>query len=513
MSQFIVSDGVATTLADPITATSASITLSSSANLPTLLPGQIIPLILRSATSQTVFEVVYGTAIAGAGITVERAQEGSVAQPFNVGDYVLCGPTAGSNALITAVMQPVASETLPQAYGALVMPGTLGAAVAMTLPNVPPLGTNYTVFGSNYAVTLQTSVTSGAPGMILPDGSTVYYGTIPAGGYAQGMRAYFDGTNWRVRTFGNITFAPAPQENVFVSLSNGNLGVYSSDNGATWSIIYLPEHEQWQYIAYGNGIFLAVSATGQSIYSADGITWTNGASLSLASGVYCQGLSFGNGTFVAVYGTNDGTTPSGGSYYSSNGQSWTQSNLTTSQNWSAVGYGNGVFVAASYGSTVGAYSTDGINWTESTLPSASDWVAIAYGNGVFVVASSTGIAFSANGQSWTAATLSSSFDASDIAFGNGVFVAIQNAPSGNLGNSCAVSANGSTWEFYKMPDILPFPGDNISWNSIAFGNGLFIACSEGSNAFAISINGSDWTISTAPTPLNFIGMGYATFAS
>lgn len=197
MSQFVVVNGVDTTLATAITTSSTAITLASSANLPTLASGQMIPLILRSYTSSSVFEIVYGTAISGAVITVARGMEGTSPQNFNVGDYVLCGPTAGSNALIVGILNPTASETLPNAYGALVLPGTLTAAITLTLPAAPPMGTSYTVFGANEAVTLDTGVTSGSPEILMPDGTNVYSIDIAAGSTGQSATVYFDGTNWR----------------------------------------------------------------------------------------------------------------------------------------------------------------------------------------------------------------------------------------------------------------------------------------------------------------------------
>lgn len=206
MSQFIVNDGIKTTLASAITSTSTTITLSSSANLPTLLPGQIIPLVIRSASSSSAFEVVYGTAITGANVTVQRGMEGTAAQAFNVGDFVLCGPTSGSNALITAVMTPAQSQTLPQAYGAVVFPSGLSGATTLTLPNSVPAGTSYVIYGaSGYAVTVSTNATSGSPFIALSGGAEVYSWTIPANNSEQGINLDFDGTNWRGQPFGGST--------------------------------------------------------------------------------------------------------------------------------------------------------------------------------------------------------------------------------------------------------------------------------------------------------------------
>src|SRR5207244_413277 len=63
---------------------------------------------------------------------------------------------------------------------------------------------------------------------------------------------------------------------------------------------------------------------------------------------------------------------------------WAQHMLPSSQNWNSVAYGNNVFVALAYGSSVAATSPDGITWTPRALPSSQNWNSVAYGNNVFV---------------------------------------------------------------------------------------------------------------------------------
>src|ERR1035441_7213856 len=94
----------------------------------------------------------------------------------------------------------------------------------------------------------------------------------------------------------------------------------------------------------------------------------------------------------------------------SQGLVWTQRTLPSSQGWSSVAYGNGVFVAvANDPSAVAATSPDGITWTVRTLPSSQWWASVTYGKGVFVaVAQSSAVAAtSPNGIKWKALTLPS----------------------------------------------------------------------------------------------------------
>ena len=55
-----------------------------------------MPLTLNDASTGLVYEIVYVTAISGVTLTVQRAQEGTTAQNWNIGDFAFCAPTAGT---------------------------------------------------------------------------------------------------------------------------------------------------------------------------------------------------------------------------------------------------------------------------------------------------------------------------------------------------------------------------------------------------------------------------------
>lgn len=226
MTQFVFANNVSTTLAADTSNTANTFTLSSSANLPTLLPGQIMPLTLNDAATRTVFEIVYVTAIDGTTLTVERAQEGTSAQNWDVGDYAYCAFTAGTTAPVVSTHSPAASETLPVANRLVVTPGTLAAAIDLTLNDQAAAGSSVDVFGSAsaYEVTVQSPVTTGSPYIELPDGSQVYSWTIPASSPSQGISVDWDGTNWHAQTIGQMVVAPATQDNAAVQLGQfGNI--------------------------------------------------------------------------------------------------------------------------------------------------------------------------------------------------------------------------------------------------------------------------------------------------
>ena len=116
-------------------------------------------------------------------------------------------------------------------------------------------------------------------------------------------------------------------------------------------------------LAYGDGLFVSVGASGTAAYSADGVTWTPVSLLAVNEGFVS--VAFGNGTFVAI--SRHGRVAT-----SSDGMTWTISPDPLpcalvlqgyrcgpyAFTWKAVTYGNGIFVAVESRAT-GAYSTDG----------------------------------------------------------------------------------------------------------------------------------------------------------
>lgn len=105
MTTFVFANYVSTTLAVAASNTATTLTLSSSANLPTLGTDEIFALTLNDTDTGLIYEIVYVTAISGVTLTVERAQEGTSAQNWNSGDIAFSGPTAGQQAGMAQVPQ------------------------------------------------------------------------------------------------------------------------------------------------------------------------------------------------------------------------------------------------------------------------------------------------------------------------------------------------------------------------------------------------------------------------
>lgn len=94
-----------TTLAQAMGTGSPSVIVSpgTGTNFPTPTGGTQFAIVLNDAASRTLYEVVYCTARTGDTMTVLRAQEGTTARTWSIGDYVWCGTTAGTQANMVQV--------------------------------------------------------------------------------------------------------------------------------------------------------------------------------------------------------------------------------------------------------------------------------------------------------------------------------------------------------------------------------------------------------------------------
>ncbi len=208
--------------------------------------------------------------------------------------------------------------------------------------------------------------------------------------------------------------------------------------------------------------------------TSDGSTWT---ARTLPSSQNWSSVTFGNGIFLAVSsGSNVAAT-------SSNGTTWTARTLPSSQQWSSVTFGNGIFVSVATSSNVAATSPDGINWTSRTLPSVSGWRTVGYGNGIFVSLGGGAVASSQDSIIWTSGTNGCPMMAGNcsesVVYGNGVFVGI--------GNGGISSSDGSNWTFLTTPISGMF--------GVAFGNGTFVAMDTHTGS-ATSMDGINWVSGT-----------------
>lgn len=236
-------------------------------------------------------------------------------------------------------------------------------------------------------------------------------------------------------------------------------------------------------VAYGNGLFVAVSYAQTVQTSPDAITWTSQAA---AGANNWRSVTYGNGLFVAVSG--DGTHRV---MTSPDGINWTARTAASAQQWNSVVYGGDRFVAIALNG--GMYSLDGINWTNTSsgLNNGHEWYALTYGNGLFVATAhvevgTTGAATSADGVNWTNEDVPANKQWDCVTYGNGLFVAIANFSSDN--QRVMTSPDGINWTLRSA-----FGGNY--WSAVTYGNGMFIAVSAaaGEPRVLVSLNGINWS--------------------
>jgi prepilin-type N-terminal cleavage/methylation domain-containing protein len=320
---------------------------------------------------------------------------------------------------------------------------------------------------------------------------------------------------------------------VWVAVANGadpDVAVMTSyDNGVTWDIHTAP-YGEWNSVAYGAGLFVAVGAANgyKVMTSPDGINWTARA-VSLGSTwndvEYLNGYFYavGNSVSPTIMRSSDGiswnTVYSGGSgtwnqkavaygnsnvlsvgtynatiqyflYY--NGSSWNQRNnpLGWGSSTNDVVFGNGYFVVVGGSSGSSATSSDGVSWRANNGNVGVASGNVTYGNGIFVAAGSDSIKTSTDAITWTTRTvISNSWQ--DVKFDNNQFVAVANPAYTNatLGTWVATSPNGIDWTTRNLAYDLP-------WQSVAAGNGKVVALANrgADNTVKISSdNGDTWT--------------------
>lgn len=134
--------------------------------------------------------------------------------------------------------------------------------------------------------------------------------------------------------------------------------------------------------------------------------------------------------------------------------------------------------------------------TTVAIPASYPWSGVAYGNGVYVAVgggcgrasgydgntNTQSVFTSTDGITWTAQSnvLPASHYWSGIAFGNGVFVVCSNTVAGNV---VAYSTDGISWSSVSM---------SSAYYGVAFGNGIFVVFGNGT-VCATSSNGVNWT--------------------
>jgi hypothetical protein len=299
--------------------------------------------------------------------------------------------------------------------------GTAWSENLLALPST----SNWTSVAAGKLTLVETAGTfvTGRAYRITSLGNTVY---TSIGATANLVGIYFVATG-----AGSGTGTATPVANHLVAVSSSTtVNAYSTDGGVTWTAGgSLPGGISGTAvsIAYGrynnNGRWMALGSGGASAYSANGgVSWTAGGSL--AAGTWTS-IAYGQGVWVAI--STGGTATS---YSIDGGQTWTAGGaLPASSTWVSIAYGANKFVAVSSAGAVDpAYSVDGgVTWSntgETGYLGTGTITSVHYGQGVFVVttSSSNNMSSSEDGLAWTTRAITR-------ATGTGALAAIQGNPS------------------------------------------------------------------------------------
>lgn len=258
---------------------------------------------------------------------------------------------------------------------------------------------------------------------------------------------------------------------------------------------------------------------------AEGFGWSTlvnnpfGSGTSATTTVNPSQIIYANGLYVCV--GNPRTSSGYMIYTSEDGVEWTPRGRTqgSTRNWSAysVVYGNGIFVVTceedyTNSSDKDIYtpyvytSPDGITWTLTQVPNL--WHSLIFDGEKFMgLSGSSGFGYSYNGTTWTNGSFGASRQWNSIAYGNGVYVAT--STSASYAQQLASSTDGINW-------TLRTQAVSGNYYKVLYGNGLFVAImtrnnthtSGYNNLISTSPDGINWTVRYTPEDLDWRYMVY-----
>jgi len=171
-----------------------------------------------------------------------------------------------------------------------------------------------------------------------------------------------DGVSWHKGYMpANRAWGPiAHNGSVFCTVAGGTNFAATSADGLSWTEHSMAGSGNWQDLAYGAGLFVAVAFSGGSLCqtSPDGVTWT----VRSAPGLNYYGVARVGSYFIAIATGSSGA-------FSADGITWTAFAMPYSTMWKSVVAFNGIALACTEGTTVGAYIYPTVSGAEDTLDS------------------------------------------------------------------------------------------------------------------------------------------------
>ena len=154
--------------------------------------------------------------------------------------------------------------------------------------------------------------------------------------------------------------------------------------------------------------------------------------------------------------------------YSTDGKTWTTSNITTTHY--APYYANGIWVIDSYASGI-KYSTNGKTWSNSNITSGG-YTSPYYANGIWVISGGGGIKYSTDGKIWSDSNITSNGYTSPY-YANGIWV-IGSSSSSGIKYSTFNSLNDLGSAFKGISELKSYTDDTFATKSYVNNHKLFL---------------------------------------
>jgi hypothetical protein len=304
--------------------------------------------------------------------------------------------------------------------------------------------------------TIRTGLSSDADAETGTGGAIVVQMRQPLFVMVNNMASYsYDGVAWQVAdvpVVGNwygLTYADGKYVAVGADYNGTDPNaprLAISEDGINWTQGTLGPHS-WCSVGYGDKVLIAVSADGYIARTAENST-AFGTPVQIPGISEYRGVAFGKNNFVIV-------SREGPLYSTDKGAAWTKSTVhnpnpaapATDPYWHGLGYGNGIFVAATYNSgEIFCSVDDGMTWNKITTISGAKWAKVGYGNGMFIISADSGtpeLVYSTDPvtpASWKSDINIVGTRWYGIAYGNGKYVAV------SRDNQAAYSTDGKNWD-------------------------------------------------------------------
>jgi hypothetical protein len=198
-----------------------------------------------------------------------------------------------------------------------------------------------------------------------------------------------------------------------------------------------------------------------------------------------RAVAFGNGKFVAV------NQSAGLVITSANGTDWSPQSANTNRALYGLAFGNGKFVAAGNSGLI-MTSTDGVSWQPRNSGSSAHLYHVNFGNGQFVAVGESGnILSSPDGVTWTSRSTASTNKWNASAFGNGTNVVVgYRTQSPTSYTRSAAAPNFNNWDVRDT-------GSTMYLSGVTFGQGKFVAVGYAGQT-QLSTDGVNWSAPTYP---------------